>query len=180
MPRGATRETTAPPAAAPAQSAFPPSQPQVSSQHTHALDSPAPPPTLRVGSVVVPSPRINIVDDGDDDALPVAVAAADAPADAPATADTTADDDDRPSASAADGAAHAEGPSASAAAIAAASPAPVPGVPAPDALLGDASARVGPDDFTLLSVVGRGAFGKVFQVRKIDTGAVYAMKVREK
>ena len=40
--------------------------------------------------------------------------------------------------------------------------------------------RVGPDDFTLLRVVGRGAFGKVFQVRERASGAVYAMKVMRK
>jgi ribosomal protein S6 kinase beta len=40
--------------------------------------------------------------------------------------------------------------------------------------------RVGPEDFTLLRVVGKGAFGKVFQVRQRGTGAVYAMKVMRK
>lgn len=37
-----------------------------------------------------------------------------------------------------------------------------------------------PDDFELLKVVGKGSFGKVFQVRKKDTGNIYAMKVLKK
>lgn len=41
-------------------------------------------------------------------------------------------------------------------------------------------ARLGPNDFELLRVVGQGAFGKVFQVRKCDTGDIYAMKVMRK
>lgn len=40
--------------------------------------------------------------------------------------------------------------------------------------------RLGPNDFELLRVVGQGAFGKVFQVRKRDTGEVFAMKVMRK
>ncbi|DBA96260.1 TPA: hypothetical protein ACH3X3_002445 [Trebouxia sp. C0006] len=43
-----------------------------------------------------------------------------------------------------------------------------------------ANAKVGPADFVLLRVVGQGAFGKVFQVQKKDTGQVYAMKVMRK
>mmetsp|Transcript_3896 Transcript_3896/g.5838 ORF Transcript_3896/g.5838 Transcript_3896/m.5838 type:complete len:784 (-) Transcript_3896:24-2375(-) len=39
---------------------------------------------------------------------------------------------------------------------------------------------VGVDDFLLLKVVGRGNFGKVMQVRKKDTGRIYAMKVLRK
>jgi serine/threonine protein kinase len=35
-------------------------------------------------------------------------------------------------------------------------------------------------DFDLLNVVGKGSFGKVMQVRKKDTGAIYAMKVLSK
>lgn len=42
------------------------------------------------------------------------------------------------------------------------------------------NAKVGPADFTLMRVVGQGAFGKVFQVQKKDTGQVYAMKVMRK
>jgi ribosomal protein S6 kinase beta len=38
----------------------------------------------------------------------------------------------------------------------------------------------GPNDFELLRVVGQGAFGKVFQVRKKDTGDILAMKVMVK
>ena len=38
--------------------------------------------------------------------------------------------------------------------------------------------RLGPNDFELLRIVGQGAFGKVFQVRKRDTREIFAMKVR--
>jgi len=37
-----------------------------------------------------------------------------------------------------------------------------------------------PSDFKLLKVIGKGSFGKVFQVQKIDTGKIYAMKVLKK
>lgn len=40
--------------------------------------------------------------------------------------------------------------------------------------------KVGPDDFEILAVVGKGSFGKVFQVRKKDTGNIFAMKVIRK
>lgn len=43
-----------------------------------------------------------------------------------------------------------------------------------------APSRLGPQDFELLRVVGQGAFGKVFQVRKRDSGHIYAMKVMRK
>jgi len=36
------------------------------------------------------------------------------------------------------------------------------------------------DDFDLLKVLGRGAFGKVMQVRKKDNGKIYAMKILKK
>eukprot|EP01117_Protostelium_nocturnum_P019546 TRINITY_DN84_c0_g1_i1.p1 TRINITY_DN84_c0_g1~~TRINITY_DN84_c0_g1_i1.p1 ORF type:complete len:426 (+),score=194.31 TRINITY_DN84_c0_g1_i1:249-1526(+) len=36
------------------------------------------------------------------------------------------------------------------------------------------------DDFELLTVIGKGSFGKVMQVRKIDNGQIYAMKVLRK
>lgn len=36
------------------------------------------------------------------------------------------------------------------------------------------------DDFIILKVIGRGSFGKVMQVKKKDTGQVYAMKVMRK
>jgi serine/threonine protein kinase len=39
---------------------------------------------------------------------------------------------------------------------------------------------VGPNDFEYLAVIGRGSFGKVFQVRKKDSGCIYAMKVIKK
>lgn len=43
--------------------------------------------------------------------------------------------------------------------------------------------RVGPQDFELLKVLGKGGYGKVFQVRKItgsDKGKIFAMKVLQK
>jgi serum/glucocorticoid-regulated kinase 2 len=36
------------------------------------------------------------------------------------------------------------------------------------------------DDFELLKVIGKGSFGKVMQVRKKDTGRIYAMKIIKK
>ena len=36
------------------------------------------------------------------------------------------------------------------------------------------------DDFTLLKVIGKGGFSRVFMVRKKDSGALYAMKVMKK
>ncbi|XRB06527.1 serine/threonine-protein kinase [Pycnococcus provasolii] len=44
----------------------------------------------------------------------------------------------------------------------------------------DPNKPVGPDDFEVLCVVGQGAFGKVFQVRRIGDGRIYAMKVMRK
>jgi len=40
--------------------------------------------------------------------------------------------------------------------------------------------RVTLEDFDLLTVIGRGSFGKVLQVRKKDTGKIYALKVLKK
>jgi len=40
--------------------------------------------------------------------------------------------------------------------------------------------KVGTEDFDLLKVIGRGAFGKVMQVRYKKTGKVYAMKILRK
>lgn len=40
--------------------------------------------------------------------------------------------------------------------------------------------RVGLDDFEVLKLVGKGAFGKVFQVRKKGTSEIFAMKVMRK
>ena len=36
------------------------------------------------------------------------------------------------------------------------------------------------DDFEYIKVVGRGSFGKVYLVKKHDTGRVYAMKILKK
>merc|ERR1711881_812926 len=38
----------------------------------------------------------------------------------------------------------------------------------------------GPEDFQILKLIGKGTFGQVFQVRKKDTGRIYAMKVLTK
>jgi serine/threonine protein kinase len=40
--------------------------------------------------------------------------------------------------------------------------------------------KVRVEDFDLLNLVGKGSFGKVMQVRKKDTGKIYAMKVLDK
>lgn len=40
--------------------------------------------------------------------------------------------------------------------------------------------KLGPSDFEILAVIGQGAFGKVFQVKKKDTGVIFAMKVMKK
>lgn len=40
--------------------------------------------------------------------------------------------------------------------------------------------NIGVDDFELLKVVGQGAFGKVFQVKRNGTAEIYAMKVMRK
>ena len=36
------------------------------------------------------------------------------------------------------------------------------------------------EDFEYMVVIGRGSFGKVYQVRKKDTGEIYAMKILRK
>eukprot|EP01117_Protostelium_nocturnum_P020434 TRINITY_DN918_c0_g2_i1.p1 TRINITY_DN918_c0_g2~~TRINITY_DN918_c0_g2_i1.p1 ORF type:complete len:455 (-),score=106.78 TRINITY_DN918_c0_g2_i1:124-1488(-) len=40
--------------------------------------------------------------------------------------------------------------------------------------------KVSVEDFDLLNLLGKGSFGKVMQVRKKDTGRIYAMKVLDK
>ena len=40
--------------------------------------------------------------------------------------------------------------------------------------------QVGPDDFILLKLIGKGTFGQVYQVKKKDTRRIYAMKVLSK
>jgi len=42
------------------------------------------------------------------------------------------------------------------------------------------STTLTPEDFEFLKVVGKGSFGKVLQVRKNDSGKVYAMKILKK
>uniref|UniRef100_A0A1I7ZLM2 non-specific serine/threonine protein kinase n=1 Tax=Steinernema glaseri TaxID=37863 RepID=A0A1I7ZLM2_9BILA len=45
------------------------------------------------------------------------------------------------------------------------------------------NSRVGPQDFQLLKVLGKGGYGKVFQVKKVsgsDSGKIFAMKVLKK
>jgi len=44
----------------------------------------------------------------------------------------------------------------------------------------DDDAKVGPDDFDFLKVIGRGAFGKVMQVKHKENGKIYAMKILRK
>lgn len=39
---------------------------------------------------------------------------------------------------------------------------------------------IGVEDFEVLKVVGKGAFGKVYQVRRVGTSEIYAMKVMHK
>jgi serum/glucocorticoid-regulated kinase 2 len=56
-----------------------------------------------------------------------------------------------------------------------------PSSAAPAADVGGASTpKIGLREFSLLKVVGKGSFGKVMQVRKRDTGRIYAMKVLHK
>lgn len=40
--------------------------------------------------------------------------------------------------------------------------------------------RVSQEHFSLISVIGTGSYGKVFLVKKRDSGALYAMKVLKK
>ena len=42
------------------------------------------------------------------------------------------------------------------------------------------ASKISKDDFKIIKVIGRGSFGKVFMVKKRDTGLVYAMKVLKK
>jgi hypothetical protein len=69
---------------------------------------------------------------------------------------------------------------ATVAAAAATAPAPALAAAAPPALPLPALPKTSPADFRLLSVIGRGAYGKVLQVAHVLTGRVYAMKVLDK
>ena len=40
--------------------------------------------------------------------------------------------------------------------------------------------KISKNDFLILKVIGRGSFGKVYLVRKKDTGIPYAMKILNK
>lgn len=40
--------------------------------------------------------------------------------------------------------------------------------------------HISKEDFSIISLIGTGSYGKVFLVRKIDTGKIYAMKVLTK
>ncbi|KAF9966693.1 Serine/threonine-protein kinase, partial [Modicella reniformis] len=40
--------------------------------------------------------------------------------------------------------------------------------------------RLGLDDFTTVKVIGKGAFGEVRLVQKVDSGGIYAMKTLRK
>lgn len=44
----------------------------------------------------------------------------------------------------------------------------------------DPSKKISKDDFYILKVIGRGSFGKVYLVRKKDSGVSYAMKILKK
>jgi len=44
----------------------------------------------------------------------------------------------------------------------------------------DKEKKVSVEDFDLLNLIGKGSFGKVMQVKKKDTGKIYAMKVLDK
>jgi len=44
-------------------------------------------------------------------------------------------------------------------------------------LIKSSSKKVSQDDFEVLALIGKGNFGKVYQVRKKDTGEIYALKI---
>ena len=52
--------------------------------------------------------------------------------------------------------------------------------PNTDTILGTNVTSISIDDFTLLKVVGRGSFGKVYLARKKDNRQIYAIKTLKK
>ena len=46
--------------------------------------------------------------------------------------------------------------------------------------MGHSQKDLGVDDFTILKVVGRGSFGKVYMVKRKADGKIYAMKTLKK
>jgi protein-serine/threonine kinase len=44
----------------------------------------------------------------------------------------------------------------------------------------DSATRMTPQDFEMVSTLGSGAFGEVYQVKKVDSGHIYAMKLLDK
>ena len=44
----------------------------------------------------------------------------------------------------------------------------------------DPNKKISKEDFYILKVIGRGSFGKVYLVRKKDSGIPYAMKILKK
>ena len=47
-------------------------------------------------------------------------------------------------------------------------------------IFGKENKKLSVDDFTLISVLGKGSYGKVVMVRKRDTEEIYAMKIIKK
>ncbi len=52
--------------------------------------------------------------------------------------------------------------------------------PDADEMLNPNASKVTLEDFKILKLVGQGAYGKVFQAKKVDTGTIYALKALKK